>query len=205
MANKSCFLVLGFILCFVGISGADSEFWSANTFQHSFSKELKLNVIPEVRIKNNLSDLYFFQLYMGPAASLSKNFELAALIAPNFSKNGNGWSSSLYGYIDGTYKYEFPWFVFGNRARFEDNLTTNVLKYRNLVQFSNNGLVLGDEFFFNFSKGFYDEGRSSASYAIKLSNDLSLSLGYLLRRQKTISISDWKRTSVLTAAFKMRI
>ena len=202
MNIKLGFLVLGVILCSANVSYADAELWSANTFQHAFSKELKLNVI---RIKNGISDAYFIQLYVGPVVALSKNLEINAYVAPNLTKSGNTWSNNYYGYIDGTYKYEFPWFVFSNRSRFEDNLTTNVFKYRDLVQFSKHGFSFGDEFFFNFSKGFFDEGRSSAAYAIKVSSDLSLSLGYLLRRQKKTAASDWQRTSVWTAGIKMQI
>lgn len=205
MVKKLCLLVFGLVFLCVGVSFADSELWSSNAFQHAFSKELKLNVIPEVRIKSDLSDLYYFQVYVGPAVTLSKNLELSAYIAPNFSKTGNTWNTSYYSYIDATYKCEFPWFVFSNRSRFEDNMTANVFKYRDQFLFTKFGVSMGDEFFFNFSKGFYDEGRSTASYIYKLNNDLSLSLGYLLRRQKTISTSEWKRTSVLTAGVKLQI
>lgn len=200
---KTLFLVLIFTAISAGFACADAEFWSANTIQFPLAEKTKLNIIPELRFRNNASELYYFQTYIGPAFLLSRNFELDAYYALNFSKNGGSWSGRSLGYLDGIYKATLPWFSFANRGRFEYDIMPGILKYRNLFGFSSGGWFAGDEFFYNFNKNFIDEGRSSINYSFKVSSNTGLSLGYLLRRQKQAAGDDWTRTSVITGNIKV--
>ena len=201
MVNR-LFLVGLLSLVLISSAFADSELWSTNTFQFPFYKA-KFNVIPELRFKSNMSDWYYLRTYIGPSTSLNKQFDLAVFLAPSWSKTGGIWISSLLGYFDLIYKQGTPWFTFNNRARFEQNFTNNILIYRNLFLFKNGNWSAGDELFYSTKKGFFDEGRSSVSYAPLVYNGVEFSVGYLLRRQKTNAGDDWTRTGVLNIGAKI--
>lgn len=197
-------IIPGILLSTVLISSAfaDSELWSTNTFQFPFYKAM-FNVIPELRFKNNMGDWYYLRTYIGPSTALNKQFDLAVYLAPSWTKTGGSWTASLLGYFDLVYKQGLPWFAFSNRARFEENFTSNTFIYRNLFLFKNGNCSAGDELFYNTKKGFFDEGRSTISYAPLTFNGIEFSLGYLLRRQKTNSGDEWTRTGVLNLGAKI--
>lgn len=186
-----------------GISWADNEFWSSGAFQSPYNEKIKLQLIPEIRVRNNLSDLYYLLIYIGPSITLNKNFGINLYLAPNYVKTNSSWTNL--GYADITYKTDLPWFaaVFNNRERLEYDFTPQVLKIRSLFRFSKDGWFADDELFYNTNKGFFDEGRSQFGYSIKLNGDNNLSVSYLLRRQKTNSGDDWTRTSAINAGFKV--
>ncbi len=201
--HKRLFLSAVVFLAGFQVAFADTELWSVDTFQFPVKEKVKFNLIPELRFRGNGSELYYFQTYIGPALILSKNIEIDAYYALNYSKNGGNWSAKGLGYFDLIYRTDLPWFTFSNRGRFEYDISPDVLKYRNLFGFSKDGWFAGEEFFYNFKKGFYDEGRASIAYSFKVLKSASLSLGYLLRRQRATATSDWQRTNVVTAGVKI--
>lgn len=203
MINK---VIVALIIVFAflsQLSSADTEFWPVFNFQIPLQNKVKLSVMPEFRLKENGTDWYYLRTYIGPTVSLSKMLDFAVYLAPSISKSGQNWNYSTLGYADLILKNQLPWFVFVNRARFEENFTSNVLIYRHLFQFNFDNWSAGDEFFYNTGKGYYDEGRSSIFYSFKINKELSLSLGYLLRRQKPKSTDDWQRTTAITTGLKI--
>jgi len=201
---KRIFLTVLFIALVFSRSGlADTEFWSVNIIQFSLREKVKLNIIPELRFRNNASELYYFRTYFGPTLLLSKNFDLSVYYALNYSKTGTNWAQSNLAYLDGTYKIDFPWFDFTNCGRFEYDISPDILKYRNLFQFKREGWILSDELFCNFKLGFFDEGRSLVAYAIKFPGKIDLLIGYLLRRQRSSTTADWTRTNVINLGLRV--
>ncbi|MFA4905095.1 MAG: DUF2490 domain-containing protein [Candidatus Margulisiibacteriota bacterium] len=201
MARK-CVLLLLLVFGLVwGRASADSEFWLAPTLQKPIKEGLAINLIPEIRVRNNLSDLYYLRLYLGPAFQLNKNWGLNVYYAPNYVKSGSYWTS-LY-YLDAVYNLPLPWLVFNNRARFEYDATPQVLKYRDQFLFSRNGWFAADELFYNLNRGYFDEGRSFIGYTFKVRDKIDLSLGYLWRRQKASPAADWVRTGAFNVGAKI--
>lgn len=205
MIRRKILILFFIMLAFSQIVFADTEFWSLTTFQFPFREKVKLNLIPELRFRNNAGELYYFQTYIGPALLISKSFEMDLYYALNYSKGTNGWNSKSLGYLDAIYRTDFPWFLFSNRGRFEYDLSLNVLKYRNLFGFSKNGWFASDELFYNFNQGFFDEGRSSIGYSTKIFGNVSLSLSYMLRRQRQSPTADWQRTNVVNLGLKVNL
>lgn len=196
-------LCAGLLLGWVSGVFADTEFWSSDTFQFSMREKVKLQVIPEIRARNNLTDLYYFRTYFGPNIILNNNFGVNIYYAPNYVKASNVWTGL--GYFDVLYKTDLPWFSFNNRERFEYDFTPGVLKLRSLFRFGRNGWFADDELFYNFEAGYFDEGRSQLGYSCKYNREVDLYLSYLMRRQKARASDDWARTSAVNAGFKINI
>jgi len=204
MARRIIFIFLFISLGCFRYAFGDTEFWSVNTFQYPIRERVKLNLIPELRFRDNLAELYYFQTYIGPQLSLSKTFDLNFYYAVNLSKNGSAWASpKSLGYLDAIFKYQFPWFYFNERTRFEYDISSDTLKIRNFYQFKIGSWCAGDELFYNFKKGFNDEGRATVGYSTKIIGDLDLTLRYMLRRQKQNSTDDWSRTNVINVDIKI--
>jgi hypothetical protein len=155
---------------------ADVELWSTDTFQFS---SLGINLIPELRVRNNLSDFYYLQTYLGPAWELNKYLKFNVYYGLKYQKSGNDWQQSNLGYLDLNYSVR----GLSHRSRLEVDLTGSVVKYRAQLQFKLNGCYLSDEFFYNLTASFADENRLSAGYSFKVFGQ-DLSLGYLRRAQR---------------------
>lgn len=191
------------ILLLPQVALADTEFWSANAFQHNLTEKVKFNINPELRFKNNGTEFYYLRTYIGPSVSLSNNIEVAAYYAPHFGKTNGNWLFSNYTYLDGILKLNFPWFVFSNRARFEYDITASAMVYRNLFLFKHGPWSAGDELFYSLNGGFFNEGRAFVAYSAKILEQLELSGGFLQRRQKSSAASDWTKTNVFTLGAKV--
>jgi len=185
------------------IAFGETEFWSVNAVQFPLREKVKLNLIPELRFRSG--ELYYSQTYFGPALLLSKNFEIDIYYALNYSKGSDGWEAKSLGYLDTIYGNEIPWFYFKDRTRFEYDISSDTLKIRNFYQFKKGNWFVGDELFYNFKKGFNDEGRACAGYSFKMANNLELSISYILRRQRQKPTDDWTRTNVISAGMKVNL
>lgn len=182
------------LLYFSAVSFADTELWSAFTFQHPVKDGLKIAIIPELRFKNNSSEWYYLRTYIGPQITLNKYFDAVFYLAPNLGKTGGVWSTNyfIYGdliYINGALQY---------RSRLEENLSSGGLIYRQQLQAKLDSWALSDELFYNFTQGYFNENRASFAYGFG-----SFSLGYLLRTQKAMAASDWVFTNVANFGLKM--
>jgi hypothetical protein len=192
------------MLLFLVLSGlvlavrADVEFWSTDTFQLS---QWGVNVIPEIRVRNNLSDFYYLQTYIGPVWELNKNLKLNVYYGLKYQKSGNDWQQSNLGYLDLNYTLKY----LSHRSRLEGDLTNSVVKYRDQLQFKFNGYYLADEFFFNLTNSFLDENRLNAGYTLKVFGQTDLSLGYLLRSQRKGITKDWTGTAAVTLNAAVKI
>jgi hypothetical protein len=189
---KRWLLLLAFLLVSYRISYGDTEFWSADTFQFPLKEGVSFNVIPELRYRNNLNELYFIQAYLGPSFSSSKDLIFNFYYAPKTAKSANDWSSTNLLYCDAVWTGE----NFSDRSRFEYDLGSSILKYRNNLQFKSNSWSLGDEVFYNFKQGNIDENRLSLAYTFKSTVSISTALGGLLRSQKPAG-KDWSNSNVV--------
>jgi hypothetical protein len=172
--------------------------WSTNSFQFS---SFGFNVIPELRIRNNLSELYYFQAYIGPSRSLNENLKLNVYYGCKFSKSGSNWLQSNLGYLDLIYAFD----PFSNRFRLEGDFTSGTVKFREQLQAKFQGFYLSDELFYNLTKSFVDENRLAAGYAWKVDPAKEISLGYMLRSQKASAGADWATTSAVLANSSIKI
>jgi len=182
------FLLLGF-----QVSYGDMEFWSVDTFQFPVKEGLVFNVIPELRYRNNPSELYYLQIYLGPSFAPAKNFTMNIYYSPKFVKSSGNWSSANALYFDAV----SAWRLFSDRSRFEYDPGSATLKYRNNLQLKTSGWSLGDEIFYNFKKADFDENRWSVAYSFKMTANFTVALGGMLRSQKALG-GDWSNTNVLT-------
>jgi len=178
---------------------ADTELWSVNTFQYSLGERVKINLIPELRLKSNVGDLYYIQNYIGPTFGLSQYFDLNLFYALKSTKNGGGWTHSSVGYLDLIYKNG----SLSNRGRFEYELTADLLKYRNLFQIKKAGWQINEEIFYNLKSGYFDESRTLAGYTFKPFDRFELTMGYLLRGQRKKPADDWLWTNVINLGTKL--
>ncbi|MBI5399660.1 hypothetical protein HZB07_03490 [Candidatus Saganbacteria bacterium] len=194
MFKQAIFIILLFSYFLNQCALADSELWSVSTFLHPINERLKLAVIPDLRFRNNASEWYFFRAFIGAQTALDKSWEGGAYVAPLVVKNGGNWTTSYLYYTDLTYKNG----SLSNRARLEENSLSGVLKYWNSLQFKTADWTLGDDLFYNFAKGLFDEHRVGVSYGFG-----AFSLGYLLRMQKATAAADWIYTNV--GAFGLKI
>jgi len=176
---------------------AGSEIWLNPDLKGPLVDKVKWEYIPEMRIKDN--GLYYLQNYLGINWSLDKSWEANLYYALKFQKSGNDWPPSNLGYIDLIYKNN----PLKNRVRLEQDLSKGLLKYRESLQLKWNSWYFGEEIFFNTKYGYLDEGRSQVGYFLKLSKQAEATLGYLLRRQKSIISSDWIWTGVLSLGAKI--
>lgn len=199
MFKRILFLVSLILIGGARLVQADTELWSVNTFQHSLGERTKLNLIPELRLKNNAADLYYVLLYIGPTLSLNKSFDLNLFYAPKFTKNGGGWSNSGMGYLDFICKNG----NLTNRGRFEYDFTADLLKYRDQLQARWGSWQAAEELFFNFRTGYIDETRTPVSYVFKPYDRFELAVGYLLRGQKKKPNDDWTWTNVINLGTKV--
>lgn len=192
-------LLLFLLACLLApVSLADVEFWSTDTFQLS---TLGISVIPEFRIRNNLSDFYYLQTYIGPTRDLSKNLKMNVYYGCKYQKSNSDWKQSNLGYLDLIYSFK----PFSNRARLECDLTNAVIKYRNQLQVKINGYYLADEFFYNLSGSFVDENRLSVGYAFKALGQTEFNLGYLMRAQRKMVTQTWSNSSAMILNANLKI
>ncbi|MCX5750420.1 MAG: DUF2490 domain-containing protein [Candidatus Saganbacteria bacterium] len=189
------FLILAAISAITFPTFAGTEFWNLDTFQFSLQEKVKFNVIPELRWKDNATNFYLYQVYLGPVFSINKNFDFAAYYLPKNSKSGTTWTFSNLGVLDFIYKNP-DFYSFSARNRFEYDSSNANLKYRCQLQLKNQGWFISEEPFYNFSKNFIDENRASFGYGFKVVNNFEAYLGYMLRSQKSVSLADWTNTDV---------
>ena len=196
-------LVFLFLVCLFSVRPvfAGTEFWSVDTFQFPVKEKVKFNIIPELRFRNNASEFYYLLTYIGPTISLSKSFDINLYLAPKYSKNGGNWTTSTVGFFDVIYKND----LLSNRGRFEYDFPSGVLKIRDQLQFKRNGWFVNDEVFYNYNKSYIDENRAATGYAFKVLSNFDLSLGYLLRSQKSSASADWVNTNVFTLNTSLKI
>ena len=189
-----------FLMMFLLVSAvlADVEFWSTDAFQFSVPG---INIIPEFRAKNNLSEFYYFQTYLGPTWNLSKNLKMNIYYGLKYQKSANDWKQSNLGYLDLVYSFN----PFSSRARLECDLTSSVVKLREQLQVKINGFYLSDEFFYNLTTSFADENRLTAGYAFKAFGQTELSLGYLLRSQRKEADKAWTNSAALLLNSTLKI
>ena len=199
MIKRFFLVVIMLAMTVCRVSFADAEFWATGTFQFPIKENLKMNVIPEIRVRNNLGELYYWQTYVGPVLILNKNYEAAAYYALKYSKSGGNWTSGNLGYLDLVYKNDY----FSNRGRIEYDNLLDTFKLRDSFQLKKNGWFIGDELFFNFKKGFLDEERIAVGYSSKMNGKTELSLGYLLRRTKSIAGGDWMQSGGINSGLKI--
>jgi hypothetical protein len=180
------------------VSLADVEFWSTDTFQLS---ALGMNVIPEFRIRNNLTEFYYLQTYVGPTWDLNKSLKMNIYYGGKYQKSNNDWKQSNLGYLDLIYSFK----PFSNRARLECDLTNAVIKYRDQLQVKVNGCYLADEFFYNLTGSFVDENRLSAGYTFKAFGQTEFNLGYLMRAQRRTVAQAWSNSAavIMNAGLKI--
>jgi hypothetical protein len=186
------------VMLLAPVAWADVELWSTDTFQLS---AFSINVIPEFRIRNNLSEFYYLQTYIGPTWDLNKNLKMNIYYGLKYQKSGADWKQSNLGYLDLIYSFK----PFSNRARLEGDLTNAIVKYRNQLQFKINGWYLADEFFYNLTGYFVDENRLSAGYSFKALGQTDLNFGYLLRAQRKTAAQAWSNSAavILNAGLKI--
>lgn len=187
---KKVFVFSLFVLLLASIASADVELWSTDSFSLAGSG---WNIIPEFRIRNNLSELYYFQTYFGPSFPINPTLKLNALYGLKYSKSGGGWNQANFGYLDLVGAFT----PFTNRFRLEYDLTNSLAKYRNQLQLKLGQFGLSDEFFYNLSGGFVDENRFNASYLCKLGGT-DLAVGYLWRGQRSAANRDWVNSGAVT-------
>jgi hypothetical protein len=187
---KKLMLLLSLMFFLVPVVLADVEFWSTDTFHFS---ALGMNVIPEFRIKNNLSDFYYLQTYIGPTWELNKNLKMNVYYGLKYQKSNNDWKQSNLGYLDFIYSFK----PFSNRARLEGDLTDSVAKLRNQLQIKIHGFYLSDEIFYNLTGLFVDENRLSAGYSFKAFGQTELNLGYLIRAQRKTIDQAWRNSTAV--------
>ena len=195
---KKALLLFLLVSLFAPVSSADVELWSTDTFQLS---TMGINIIPEFRVKNNLSDFYYLQTYIGPSWDMSKNLKFNVYYGLKYQKSGNDWKQSNLGYLDLIYSFR----PFSNRARLEGDMTNAIVKYRDQLQVKVNGWYLSDEFFYNLTSAFVDENRLSAGYTFKALGQTDLNLGYLLRAQRRAVSQAWSNSAavVINAGLKI--
>jgi len=191
-------LLLLTVSLLASVSLADVELWSTDTLQLS---GLGISVIPEFRVKDNLTDFYYLQTYIGPSWDLSKNIKINVYYGLKYQKSNNDWKQSNLGYLDLIYSFK----PFSNRARLEGDLTNAVVKYRNQLQVKVNGYYLADEFFYNLTGTFMDENRLSAGYTFKAPGQTEINLGYLLRAQRKTATQDWSNSATVTMNAGLKI
>ena len=129
---------------------ADTELWSVDTFQWQVKDAIRLNVIPELRFKNNANEFYYLITYLGPTFKLTDNFDLNLFYAPKTTKSGGTWTSGSAGYLDLVYKNG----GISNRSRLENDFTSGALTLRDQLQYKINGWYVGDEIFYSTAKGY---------------------------------------------------
>lgn len=190
-----CFL---FIFLLISPVSADCEFWSTDTFQFSGPG---INIIPEIRVKNGLSDLYYFQTYIGPSRNLSKNLKMNIYYGYKLAKSSNNWAQSNLGYFDLIYAFE----PFSNRFRFEGDFTNGVSKYRNDLKGKMGNFYLADEFFYNFPRNYIDENRLTGGYVWKFNASREVNFGYMLRSQKASAGAAWSNSNAIIANGSIKI
>jgi hypothetical protein len=194
---KSYILILLLLVFSLSSAGTAAEFWSVNTFQLSTKDTLKINLMPELRFKDQ--GLYYFQTYFGPALLINKNWEIDIYYAQNLSKTNGSWSNYGLGYLDLVYKSP----PFSNRGRLEYNIPSDLLKYRDLLQFKWNIWCLGGEIFYNTKINYWDESRWSLSGSFKLAKSTELNIAYLKRQQRKKVNDHWGSTEVVSAGLKL--
>lgn len=177
---------------------ADVEFWSTETFQLA---KYGVNIIPEFRIRNNLSDFYYLQTYVGPTWALSKIWQMNVYYGLKYQKSGTNWSQSNLGYLDLIYSFQ----PVSNRFRFEGDVTNSIAKFRNQLQFKINGYYLADEFFYNLTKFYVDENRLSAGYTFKALGQTDFNFGYLLWAQRSNVAQRWSGSSAILLNASLKI
>jgi hypothetical protein len=196
---KSYILILLLLAFSLSGSEAATELWSVNTFRFSTKDTLKMDLIPELRFKDQ--GLYYFQIYFGPAFQMNKNWGINLYYAQNLSKTNSNWSTYGLGYLD--FICQFP--PFSNRGRFEYNIPSDLLKYRDLLQIKWNNWNLGGEVFYNTKLDCWDESRWSIGRSFGLSKSAELNIAYLKRQQRKNVNAQWGDTEVLNVGIKMNL
>lgn len=195
---KNVLLLFLLFSLLASVSLADVELWSTDTFQLS---GLGVNVIPEFRIRKDLSEFYYLQTYIGPSWDLNKNLKMNVYYGLKYQKSNSDWKQSNLGYLDLFYSFR----PFSNRARMECDLTSAVIKYRNQLQIKINGCYLADEFFYNLTGSFVDENRLSAGYTFKALGQTEFNFGYLLRAQRKTATQAWSNSAALILNTSLKI
>ncbi|MDD5593180.1 MAG: DUF2490 domain-containing protein [Candidatus Margulisbacteria bacterium] len=195
---SACLLLIG-----LGVALADTEFWTVNTVQIPVKQGVSFSLIPELRVRSNLSELYYLRTYFGPTFSINNNLGLSVYYAPTATKSAatGNWSTSNILVGDAV----SAWPLISNRWRLEYDYGTALLKVRDRVQLKYNGWVLGEEPFYNCQRGYIDENRASLGYSIKLTDRFSLEPGWLLRSQRTSSGGSWTNTNIVTVNSSIKI
>jgi hypothetical protein len=195
---KKMTLTLLFLLLIVAVAKADVEFWSTDTFQFT---SYGINVIPEFRIKDNLSNFYYLQTYIGPTWEINKNFRMNVYYGLKYQKSGSDWKQSNLGYLDCINAF----YPFTLRSRLEGDATNSILKLREQLQFKVNGYYVVDEAFYNITSAFIDENRLTGGYNWKVNPLSDVTFGYLFRSQRSTLNGAWTGSNAIVINGNVKI
>ncbi len=191
----------------------DFQYWSSFKAEHNISDKSQLFIVFEIYLKNNSSDVYFFDEYLGYVYKINKKYGFSIqTYFESFKKSTGDW--------EGVRSVIFsPYYIFsllsGIKVKIEDRVYYKIsspseFDYHRprifiIKDFNRFNITLSDEMRVDLSgKRPYDFYRNriyiSGTYAF--SDSIKLGLGYIRQTDKTTS--GWKGINIVNSLVNIR-
>lgn len=189
----------------------DWQHWNAYSFNYKLSDRVKFVLNPSLRLRDDISQLFYWQSRQGFSFKLNDNIDLALhyLYADNKSTKGK-WTEEHRVEVQPTLKWKSATFNFSDRNRLEYRSVGGKEKwrYRNrikiarpteIMRFSSTPFV-SNEFFYDFKKEEYNQNRAAVGLYRKITDKVGIEIYYMVRSDKTGK--DWSDVHILGTTLK---
>jgi len=199
------FLAVGFNVNSV-MAEDDLEYWSAYTFNIKLSDKLYFKVNPQFRIKDDVSDFYYFETVQGFKHKTHKNLELGLYYLYSEEDKSDGSTDKENRLrVEATLKKPWGKFKFSDRNRYEyrDINGKPKSRYRNRIKIERDVVLwehkitpyIANEFFIDFRDDEFNQNRGAIGFSKKIRENVKIDISYLLKSKR--SGSDWNETHVI--------
>jgi len=195
--SQGCFLFFLMLICVqTGYGQEDTAYWSEYNISCKINDRLSLILNPSFRLKDNISELQYWESRQGVSYQFNKALSLNFHYLHTETKNiQNKWVEENNLELQPTYKWTWVGFDWSDRFRLEYRVVNGIEKwrYRNLIKVSRQITVFKQELTPYISEElFYDE-------AVDQMNQDRLRVGVSKKLSKQVSVNvfyQYKATSV---------
>ena len=190
---------------------SDWEYWSRTDFRVPLNKRTKLSIKPEIRLRDNMSEFYYFKAYVGPTLKITDHLDAALYYVYIRKQVGDVWESEDLATLDGTLSFGLGDFKFAWRNRGEYGFDSERWVYRarikgaRPVRFCGRQVasLLSHELFYDFDGGSSNERRTSIGLSAKLVDRIALEASYIFRNKR--QGGEWRSVNVLDTSLQFSL
>jgi len=200
------------IFCFVSgvFAAGDNKYYSEFAFKHKLNDKFDLFFTPEMRYKNDMGTLYYYQVRFGSTFHAHKNLDLALAYRYLQNKVAGSWDKNDVQYIEmlAIPKIKLGGFDISDANKLERRFYENAPDrwvYRNLITFAYPAKIgnfeftpyISNEIYYDFELERMNLNWATIGANKKINNYLTVGLYYRDETSRVGTLSKWVTNHVL--------